>query len=909
MNLLRTGAILALTAFGTAAAFFQLVTQQTTVVTAAATVKESTTVSESTAPTTVAVPTGLAGDADTGTTLLPDPPEDNAVVGFSPAVVTGVEALTATHLQTPPDDASTDTSGRHPQSLQPDWLDQAAARHPDTDYWREQIASHRNQQLSPGWMKYAVQIVNSKRDLLSYPTFEQMASTEHQDGRLIVKVNDETRARTALESTGFAHERSIGTGTITQKLHLYVIPVDYTMTEALELVNAMDAVAYAEPNYSIEDAMSPAVPNDPQAQPGVAWWWTTVNAYEAWDYATDARAIGPIADIDTGINTAHPDLDDNLWVNPGEIAGNGVDDDNNGYIDDIHGINWAQGNGNIAETYSHGTQVAGLICAEGNNGAGVTGAAWDCELMSLHYDATFSGALGAALAGIDYAISNGSRIIVHEYGLQTNSLALQDVFDRSEQHDMLHIIAAHNNGVNFDTGGGGYRWPATYTNPNTIVVGASDRSDGVVSYSNRGHISVDLASPTDLTTTIGSSAYGNFNGTSAATPPVAGAVALMWSRTPNWTAAQAKQHFLANVRPVAAWSGLSVTGGIMDMGAVMRNQIDQDPVTVSVDDTSVVESDGTAQVNVTLSRAANTPVSVTAFTRAVPGSAVAGQDFYGKTEVVNFAAGETSKSVAVTLVDDTTPETVETLTLRLVSPSGATVDNGVATVTINDDDSGTTPSLSVSNQSFNESVGTAAVAVTLSPAAIAPVTVVAFTRATGTAQAGQDFYGTTQTLSFAPGETVKTLNVTVLDDSAPESAETLNVRLVQPTGGASIGNGDAVVMLTDNDSGDATLSVSSVSVNEGAGTATVTISVSRSVSASVTAFTRSGTALGGGQDYFGQTETISFTAGGPTVQSMTFGLNDDSLAEGTETMSIRLTDAVGASIAVGAGTVTITDND
>lgn len=225
----------------------------------------------------------------------------------------------------------------------------------------------------------------------------------------------------------------------------------------------------------------------------------------------------------------------------------------------------------------------------------------------------------------------------------------------------------------------------------------------------------------------------------------------------------------------------------------------QGPLGVSITDLTVDESVGVASVNVRLSAAATSPVSVTAFTRALSGSAVAGQDFYGTTQTINFAVGETTKTMRVVIVNDGQVEATESFQARLTSAAGATILDNVATVTINDDDSGGGgPALSVSDQSFNEGVGTANIEVRLSRAATNAVSVLVFTRGTGSARGGQDFYGSTQTLNFTPGETSKSFNVTIIDDSAGESNETIPVRILNPSG-ATISDANATMTIIDND--------------------------------------------------------------------------------------------------------------
>lgn len=223
-------------------------------------------------------------------------------------------------------------------------------------------------------------------------------------------------------------------------------------------------------------------------------------------------------------------------------------------------------------------------------------------------------------------------------------------------------------------------------------------------------------------------------------------------------------------------------------------------VTISIEDLSVDESAGSTNVRVNLSRAASQPVTVTAFSRSTDGTATPGADYYGFSEQIRFAPGETSKSIRMVVLDDTESEVNETVSIRLSSASGAIIaDDANGTVTIIDDDSGGGSSrLSVADQSFSEGDGIVRVAVSLSPAATATVRVTVFTRPIGSAIPGQDLYGATRELIFAAGETQKTLELQILDDQAIEDVETIELRMANATG-ADIATRKALISIIDND--------------------------------------------------------------------------------------------------------------
>jgi len=220
----------------------------------------------------------------------------------------------------------------------------------------------------------------------------------------------------------------------------------------------------------------------------------------------------------------------------------------------------------------------------------------------------------------------------------------------------------------------------------------------------------------------------------------------------------------------------------------------------------------------------------------------------------------------------------------------------------------TTPALSVADVTVDEGVGTVQVPLSLSSPAATDVTATVFTRATGTATAGSDFYGATRAITLPAGSQSAVFSFDVLDDAAVEADETVNVRLIN-IAGATAGQTQSVVSISDNDSvGVAEFSMSDATVNESAGTATLTVTLSQPVDASVRVFTRAGSATGGGSDFAGFTRTLSFS-GGDQSQSVSVSVIDDSAAEATEKFTLRLIDAIGATIIDRDGVIEIIDDD
>lgn len=431
----------------------------------------------------------------------------------------------------------------------------ASFNHPDSEYWQGQVTAHETQERTPGWLKFESYTLANNRDVLALPTFQQMAESERSETILIVQLQTGTDT-SVLNGLGVVHEQVLG-GKLISGLHRYHVENEQDFEQLLEIVNAHPAVKYAEPDYRVQQAL---VPNDPSIG-AAAWWLDQINAYEAWDINTDATAIGPIAVFDNGILVSHEDLAGNLWVNPGEIDGNGIDDDGNGYIDDIHGITVSAG------SMAHGTPVSGTICGQGNNALGYVGSAWDCQLMELRTGLTFAGTVGDLAIALPYAIAEGARISNHSWRLYTFSQMLADTVTAAEGEGHLLVAAAGNENNDIDSEGVNY--PARLPNDNVLTIGASTTDESRISYSSWGPISVDIASPTGFFTADETGGYSGFSGTSQAAPVVTGAVALAWSMDPSLDFREIKQLVMDSVRLVPAWNGLTVTGGILDMEALL----------------------------------------------------------------------------------------------------------------------------------------------------------------------------------------------------------------------------------------------------------------------------------------------------------------------------------------------------
>lgn len=276
-----------------------------------------------------------------------------------------------------------------------------------------------------------------------------------------------------------------------------------------------------------------------------------VAAEEAWKLTTGSRNV-VIAVIDTGIDYNHPDLKNNMWVNVNEIPGNGIDDDNNGYIDDIHGWNAALNNGNPMDGNDHGTHCAGTIGAEHNNGIGVAGVMNEVSLMAVKFlTDSGSGSLADAVEAIDYATKMNVDIMSNSWGGGGFSQALEDSIKAARDRGILFVAAAGNDGTNNDTRPS---YPANYQVENVISVASHTHADALSSFSCFGARTVHVAAPGSnvLSTTPGDS-YQVFSGTSMATPHTSGVLGLLVAQEGRLPVAEVRERLMATSTPAAAY--------------------------------------------------------------------------------------------------------------------------------------------------------------------------------------------------------------------------------------------------------------------------------------------------------------------------------------------------------------------
>ena len=314
-----------------------------------------------------------------------------------------------------------------------------------------------------------------------------------------------------------------------------------------------------------------ATPAQAAGDPLLAEQWalstpTATGASEAW---TQSRGDGVVvAILDSGVQLDHPDLAANLWSNPGEVAGNGIDDDRNGYVDDVHGANIISPGASAGDDEGHGTHVAGIVAAPGSNGVGGSGIAPAARIMSVKVlDANRVGNSSLLARGIRYAVGEGARILNISLNGDGTSPDLDEALRYANDNGATVVTSAGNNSRNLDLTPS---YPASSPLPAVLRVTATEQSGSLLSIGNRGLNSVDIAAPgaTILSTARGSS-YELRRGTSMAAPFVAGSLALLSAARPDLSQSALRDALLASAPRSGLLAGL-LGSGSRDVGAAIH---------------------------------------------------------------------------------------------------------------------------------------------------------------------------------------------------------------------------------------------------------------------------------------------------------------------------------------------------
>jgi subtilisin family serine protease len=418
---------------------------------------------------------------------------------------------------------------------------------------------------------------------------------EHVPNQVLIKLksglSDEVKNKVLTRIAGKVSEK-IHTKTMAQfgdPEGILVVHTPLAVFEAISKLKGDAEVAYAEPNYVYHHA---ATSNELYYTNGSLWGMygdasSPVNAFgsqaaEAWAAGKTGASTVVVGIIDEGVMFSHEDLAANIWKNPLELGGaTGVDDDRNGYVDDVYGWDFA---GNDNSTYDgnsddHGTHVAGTIGAVGGNNKGVAGVIWNVKMITAKFLGRNGGTTANAIKALDYITDLKNRhklniaAINNSWGGGGFSQSLYDAIERANQADILFVAAAGNDTNNNDSSPS---YPGNYSNANIISV-ASIASNGTLSsFSNFGAQSVDIGAPgsaiySTVPTKNGSSGYASYSGTSMATPHVTGAAALYAATHTGTTAVAIKQAILSSAVPTGSLSGKTLTGARLDAhGALAR---------------------------------------------------------------------------------------------------------------------------------------------------------------------------------------------------------------------------------------------------------------------------------------------------------------------------------------------------
>jgi subtilisin family serine protease len=372
---------------------------------------------------------------------------------------------------------------------------------------------------------------------------------------------------------------------------LFAIEVGNGMTvpQAIAQLSASPAVAYAEPDFIVRHT---GIPNDQYF--GLQWGChntgqsvngtvgtndADIDAPEAWDSFTGSPSF-VVAIIDSGTLWSHPDLAANIWTNPGEVAGNGVDDDGNGYVDDTRGWDFFSNDNNPTDTDGHGTHTAGTVGAVSNNGIGVAGVCWNVRLMPLRFLGPSGGSTSGAIAAVQYAVGKGVKISNNSWGGGGFSQSLFNAINNGKSVGHLFFAAAGNAGTNNDTSP---FYPSNYNLDNVISVAATNSKDQKASFSNYGKTTVDIGAPGDvIASTYLSNGYAYLSGTSMACPHAAGVGALVYAKNPSWTYAQVRDQLFNTVRKIPALANNTVTGGVVNAQAAVAGAPGNTAPTVTI---------------------------------------------------------------------------------------------------------------------------------------------------------------------------------------------------------------------------------------------------------------------------------------------------------------------------------------
>jgi subtilisin family serine protease len=416
----------------------------------------------------------------------------------------------------------------------------------------------------------------------------QANAQDYVPGELIVRMKGDTQAGKTTASAKPTFGKSALFKSMTLKhsysnfnLHHFALAKGQSVEAAVQELKSDPTVQYVEPNYLFRKSdvtgLQQTFSTDQVYAGSVATGGVSmataapIDLSPVWSLAPASNKRPIVAIIDTGLDITHNVFQSTgaVWTNPGEIPANGIDDDRNGYVDDVHGWNFVANSPSVADDEGHGTHCAGIVLSVDQNIFSPTLRAAKIQIMPLKFmDASGVGSTSAAILAIDYALNNGASVLSNSWGGPSYSAALQEAIADSYNKGAVFVAAAGNAASDNDAVP---QFPSSYDVPNVLAIAATTDADDLASFSNFGEHSVQLASPgVYILSTLPANTFGTMSGTSMATPFVAGTAAQMLVGSPSMLGHQVREILLQQNTPVAKLFGRVSTSARLDVAAAVK---------------------------------------------------------------------------------------------------------------------------------------------------------------------------------------------------------------------------------------------------------------------------------------------------------------------------------------------------
>ncbi|XP_053991404.1 uncharacterized protein LOC128883254 [Hylaeus volcanicus] len=363
--------------------------------------------------------------------------------------------------------------------------------------------------------------------------------------------------------------------------------VNHNITKTNKNVNTMEANGYR--NLSIlrnsfsgnffnflKPKESVLIPNDPLFSN--QWYLLSnnkfgIDAQRGWSMLHPSKSYPVIAVVDDGCDLFHPDIASKLWKNPNEICDDGIDNDQNGYIDDCYGWDWTENDNDMFSSDSnHGTAVAGVVAASTNNRKGIAAVCWECKIMCLRFIKEEKGIISHEVAALDYAVTMGAKISINSYGGYGWSALEHEIIRRLDNLGHLMICSAGNDNLKINMLVNQFHTPSSYQLSNIVSVSSSLRSGAKHPSGNYGNNYVDMFAPgASILSVYKKNQYRSYHGTSFSAPLVAGIAALVWAQNPSLSHRDVRQVLLKSCRPSKELTGLCKCNGVISLSRALEN--------------------------------------------------------------------------------------------------------------------------------------------------------------------------------------------------------------------------------------------------------------------------------------------------------------------------------------------------